>query len=266
MTGIQGYNLGEINCKAAFTSEFALDYDGPLQNVVNMQEQERRQMDDRPGMYLKYLPCRYDAVTGSLLVGGGYLFDSQDHVKEYVDWTTHTFEVGEGETKSKFWSRPLFKDVKHRCWDVIGACNFTLPDQHDVIRFQRWTYSEEGAADAATLLKKMYPKIRDTAKKQGSGAIWLLIRPSDQLIGLVTASSRTNSDSHMTGYRSIADLERQPPFDEHFPSNLRYALVYDRISFLLTIWLPLSRRAGGVPQVTPNFPLLPAVTLPPQTT
>lgn len=264
MADVRGYILGEINCKAAFTSEFALDFNGPVQNVVNMQETERRTMDARPGMYLKYLPCRYDTVNGRLFVGGGYLFETREDMEEYVKWTTYTFEVGEGDAKTKFWDRPLFKDIQRRSWDVIGACNFTPLNEHAIIRFQRWTYTE-GVTDAAQYLKNKYPEIRDKADEQGLGAIWLLIQPSDHLIGIATVSSKTNSDSQMTGYQSIMDLERQPSFDRYFQPAVDAALVYDRTSFLLAIWLPVSRIAGGVSQITPNFPVLPAVTLPPQT-
>src|ERR1700748_282885 len=108
---ILGYEAGETTAQAAFTTEFWLDVPGAtLQDVVNLQETERRTMDTRQGMCVKYLPCKYDAITGHLHVGGYYLFERGVDAAEYDRWTTHEYEVGpRGE---KFWARSIFKDVR----------------------------------------------------------------------------------------------------------------------------------------------------------
>ena len=264
---VRGYELGEIAAAAASTAEFSIVGNPPLQNVINMQESERRIMDARPGMYLKYFPCRYDAVTGDLQIGGGYLFDTSENAEDYDRWGTDEFEVdglGEPPKKEKFWSRSMFKDVQRRTWGVIGAYNFTLPDQHAVVRFERWTYTDSVEDDnAIALLKQAYESIRETARSRGVGSVWLLVRPRERLIGMVTTTPRAadGDNSVESGNLAIVELEQQPSLGAHLPSLLDPVVVYNRTSLLLTIWMPTSRLAGGVHQTTPNFPLLPTVTL-----
>ena len=264
---VRGYEIGEIAAAAASTAEFSIVGNPPLREVMNMQEIDRRTMDARPGMYIKYFPCRYDAVSGDLQIGGGYLFNTLENAQDYDRWGTDEFEVdgpGEAPKKEKFWSRSIFKDVKRRIWDVIGAYNFTLPDQHAVVRFERWTYTDAVEDDnAIALLKQAYESIRETARNRGLGAVWLLIRRRERLIGMVTTTSRVvgRDDSVESGNWAIAKLEQQLSLGAHLPSLLDPVVVYDRTSLLLTIWMPTSRLAGGVHQTTPNFPVLPAVTL-----
>lgn len=68
--------LGPITAEAAFTSDFAVAPEVAMSELVNKQEVERRVMDTRPGMLMKYMPARYNAVTGDILTGGRYLFDT----------------------------------------------------------------------------------------------------------------------------------------------------------------------------------------------
>jgi len=147
---------------------------------------------------------------------------------------------------------------------VIGACNFTLPDQHAVVRFQRWKYTNSaGDDDAVALLRQAYERIRETAReRRGAGAVWVLIRSEDRLIGMVTTVAKVadGNDSTEAGNMAVADLERQPSLGALLPPQLGAVEVFDRTSLMLTIWMPTSRLAGGVHQTTPNFPLLPVVT------
>jgi hypothetical protein len=265
-TEVRGYEIGEITAAGASTAEFVIAGKPPLQHVINMQEIERQTMDARPGMYIKYFPCRYDAVTGDLQVGGGYLFDTVENAEDYGRWGANEFEVdgpGEVPKKEKFWSRSMFKDVQRRAWNVIGAYNFTLPDRHAVVRFERWNYTDVvGYEDTVSLLKQAYPSIRETARSRGIGAVWLLIRPKDRLIGMVTTTSRADGgDSAEDGTRAIVELEQQLSLGVNLPSKLNPVVVYDRTSLLLTIWMPISRLAGGVHRTTPNVPLFPAITM-----
>lgn len=99
MSQIKGYSIGDIQAKAAFTSEIEINGLPPLQDVVNLQDDHRKTMDTRPGMYLKYLPHRYDAVNGGLRSGGAYLFDTLENAEKYWDWTTNEFEINEPKVK-----------------------------------------------------------------------------------------------------------------------------------------------------------------------
>ena len=93
---ILGYETGPIACQAAFTSDFAVPTDMPVQQLVNNVENERPSMDGRPGMRHKYMPLRFDPATGAHQVGGRYLFDSWDDVVDYIEmfynsWRKHSY-------------------------------------------------------------------------------------------------------------------------------------------------------------------------------
>jgi hypothetical protein len=105
---IRGYGTGPITADAAFTSDFAIPDDIPMQHLVDMVEIERRSMDVRPGMRHKYMPLRFDPASGARQVGGRYLFDSWH---DAVDYNTFTSEDLEFEPGVKFWDRPFFLGV-----------------------------------------------------------------------------------------------------------------------------------------------------------
>jgi len=257
---ILGYGLGEIDAQAGFTSNFWIDAPATLQDVVNLQETERRIMDERPGMQIKEVPCNYDTIIGQLQVGGYYLFNTWQDVLDYDRWTTSEYEVG--PNKEKFWSRSIFKDVKRWNWKVIGAFNFALPDQQAISLFQRWTYTGE---DASPALKALYPTIKDSARKDGIKAVWVFHHPADKMIGILRLASRDEKQHTVAAaHPSLASVEHLDSLDGLLETNLNVQRVFDRTSLLLAQWLPTSRRAGGLPQATPNFPVLPTITIPPQ--
>lgn len=109
---ILGYGLGSLQHEAALTSEIRVAGRGPaLQDYQDMQYGDSRIMDKRPGMYLKYLPVRYDEVNGQLLSGGAYLFDTKKNVEAYDYWTSEEFRFG--EPRAKFWPSPIFEFTAH---------------------------------------------------------------------------------------------------------------------------------------------------------
>ena len=101
---ILDYDTGPILCQAAFTADFAVPTDLPIQQLVNIIENERPSMDVRSGMRHKYTPLRFDPATGAHQVGGRYLFDKWDNVVDYVRFTSEL----ESEPGEKFWDRPFF--------------------------------------------------------------------------------------------------------------------------------------------------------------
>ena len=115
---IRGYRTGPVRADAAFTSDFAIPDDIPMQNLVDMVEIERRSMDVRPGMRHKYTPLRFDPATGTRQVGGRYLFDTWENA---VDYNTFTSKELEFEPGVKFWDRPFFLGVDRHIWRVTGA-------------------------------------------------------------------------------------------------------------------------------------------------
>jgi len=97
---IRGYETGPVMAEAAYTSDFAIPDDIPMQHLVSMLEIERRTMDIRPGMRNKYTPLHFDPATGARQVGGRYLFDTW---KDAADYGTFTSEELARSTRCLRW-------------------------------------------------------------------------------------------------------------------------------------------------------------------
>ncbi|KAH7377189.1 hypothetical protein B0T11DRAFT_315288 [Plectosphaerella cucumerina] len=239
MSSIKGYSLGEIPAQATFTSEIEIGGLPPLQDVVNQREIHR------------YLPIRYDAVTGWLLGGGAYLFDNHKNACDYWDWTTNEFEVEGGV---KFWSQPMFKAAKRFVLQIIGAVNFAPVDVQAVGRFQGWSYD---GTDIETELRRIYPQLKAKAKEQSAVAFWLLSHPQEKQIGVQLAFPKKNgrADPRTVGNESLAYAASQTDPGTLFPESIKAKKRIDNTSFI-TLWLSQSRIAGGVPYSHPMYPTL----------
>ncbi|KAI8712517.1 hypothetical protein NCS52_01350100 [Fusarium sp. LHS14.1] len=249
------YEKGEIKAKGAFTAEIHIAVRVSLQDVWNDQYAGSQIMAKRPGMYLKYLPCRYHEVSGDMLTGGAYLFTTKEEAEDYSNWTSNEFEVG--EPKTKYWKQPHFKSVTHWTWDVIGAYNFKPVDEHAIGRFQRWTYDIK---NAESILKQLYPVMKDGAEKREATSFWLLHRPEDKMIGIQMTFAKTKQDDHDSALEDVVSASELPDLGEIFPDRLEAELELDRTSALLAVWLPLAHHAKGVKVESPNFPALPALS------
>lgn len=255
MTQIKGYSVGDIQAQAAFTSEIEINGLPSLQDVVNYQEVDRKAMDTRPGMYLKYLPHRYDAVNGELRSGGTYLFDTYENASDYSDWTTNVYEVN--EPKEKFWSQSFFKTSKRFVWQVIGATNFAPVEAHAVGRFQRWSYSGPSVEQE---LRVVYPELKRRAEEQGAAAFWLLHQPTEKQIGIQLVFGKVAATNPVAvGHESLARAAAQVSLGSLFPRSIKAKKDVDYTSLFLAIWLPRSRLSGGLSHSAPMYPTLPAV-------
>ncbi|GKT88493.1 hypothetical protein Ct61P_06343 [Colletotrichum tofieldiae] len=80
-----GYGVGVIQAQGAFTSEIKTAVPRfTVQEVIDRQYPQSLDMMKRPGMYLKFLPSRYDEATGQLLTGGGFpLSDVLSPIKQH---------------------------------------------------------------------------------------------------------------------------------------------------------------------------------------
>jgi NADPH:quinone reductase len=250
---ILGYDAGPIACRAAFTSDFTVPADMPIQQLVNNVENERPSMDIRPGMRHKYMPLRFDPATGAHLVGGRYLFDSWEHVVDYLEFTSTELEFEPGV---KFWDRPFFTGIDKHAWHVAGAHDFIpMANTHYFNRLERFTYTGDYVAER---LATLWPTLRGAAETQDLASAWLLYQPDGQQIGIVTVAGRVvGSDDADTASRSLAALECSDSLGRFLPPELVPRKVFDRTSLNLSMWLPWSRSAGGAPSAFPTFPVHP---------
>jgi len=257
---IRGYPAGPVQAAAAFTSDFAIPDDVPLQHLMDMVEIERRTMDARPGMRHKYMPLRFDPVTGACQVGGRYLFDTWEDVLDYDRFTTSELEFEPGV---KFWDRPFFLNVDRHNWRVAGAHDFTpMATTHDVNRLERWAYRD---GDAASALATVWPAVRADAEGQGLASVWLMFQPEERQIGILTVAAKPGDEEpgEATSH-ALTWLERTESLGRLLPGELGAKRVFDRTSVIFTTWLPRSRRAGGDPAGFPVSPPMPLPHVPPQ--
>jgi hypothetical protein len=221
----------------------------PLQDIWNNQYHGSQVMGKRPGMYLKYLPCRFHEVSGDILTGGSYLFRTLEEAEDYENWTSKEFEVG--EPKTTFWKQPLFKSVNHWAWNVIGAHNFTPVDGHALGRFQRWTYDNE---DAESLLRQLYPVLKDAAEKRGAKSFWLLHSPEHKMIAVQLSFAKAEGDDVDSIREALSTVAQQASVGVVFPDALNAHILVDRTSPYLALWLPLTQSNKGVNVACPTFP------------
>jgi len=255
---IRGYGTGPITAEAAFTSDFAIPDDVPMQHLVDMVEIERRSMDVRAGMRHKYMPLRFDPASGARQVGGRYLFDTW---RNAVDYNRFTSEELEFEPGVRFWDRPFFLGVDRHLWRVIGAYDFRpLATTHYVSRFERWTCA---CGNVEWLLEQVWPTVRENAAWQGLASVWLLFQPEEEQIGIVTVAAKARGrDQADAASRSITVLEQTESVGQFLPAELGVQKVFDRTSLILTMWLPQSRLAGGAPSAFPAAPVHPLPQVP----
>jgi len=253
---VVGYEAGDIPVRGAVTVELLLGVPGmPLQGFIDHQYLDSQVMDKRPGMYLKYLPHRYDEVTGKIWTGGSYTFDSWENAKENARWVGEDYEVG--ETKIKFLDQPLFETSKCLVWKVLGAHSFAPIEEHAVGRLQYWSYE---AADAETTLRGQFDKLQSAAKDQNAAAFWLLFNPDEKLFGFQMAFKKAGGSDEPSARQALASAAGKSSLGSLLPDGLRAKPLFDRTSLLLTIWLPRSRAAGGRELLIPNHPVVPDIT------
>lgn len=246
---VLSYKAGVIHAAGACTTEIHIEARVSIQDVWNDQYHGSQVMGKRPGMYLKYLPARFHEVSGDLLTGGAYLFRTFEEAKDYENWTTNDFEVG--EPKTTFWNQPLFKSVNLWVWRVIGAHNFTPVDGHAIGRFQRWTYDIK---DAESILQQHYPVLKDAAESRGAESFWLLHCPESKMFAVQLSFPKPQGDDFDSIQQGVLSVAEQSSIGDVFPDVLKAEIVLDRTSPYLALWLPLEGSDEGVNVKSPAFP------------
>ncbi|KAK8920109.1 hypothetical protein VCV18_008944 [Metarhizium anisopliae] len=252
-----GYETGEIPAQGVVTIVFTIGVPGiPLQACIDSQYKDSRAMDKRPGMYMKYLPFRYDEITAKQFTGGSYLFDTWENAKEYDRWLREDYEAGD-EPKTKFLERQLFEEPSCQVWKVIGAHSFVPIEEHAVGRLQYWSCD---VADAETTLREHYKKLKDAAEAQNAAAFWLFYNAEDKKFGIQLAFKKQDGNDESAARRSVAAVAAKPGLEQLLPKDFVSKSLFDRAGLFLTTWLPKSRAAGGCARLIPNYPLVPAIT------
>ncbi|KAF4967449.1 hypothetical protein FSARC_5022 [Fusarium sarcochroum] len=249
------YGAGVVKAKGAFTAEILMPARIGLEDVWHSQYAGSQVMGKRPGMYIKYLPSKYHQISGEMLTGGAYLFDTLENAKDYENWTTNEFEVG--EPKTTYWNQPLFKSVDAFTWKVIGAHNFTPVDGHAIGRLQRFSYHHVGVE---SILTQLYPVLKDAAESREAVSFWLLHHPEDQMIGVHMSFPKPEKDDDESLLEAVEEVAALDSVAGIFPDALEIEVLLDRTSIYHAVWLPMAEDVKGVKVVSPNFPDLAALT------
>jgi hypothetical protein len=241
----------DIKAKGAFTCDFNLPAEFPLNQVGPVIERDRMYMAERPGMLHKHIPLRIDETTGNLSSGGRYLFTTFEQARAYKRWVEEDF-ILDG---TRFFDRPYFLNPDCHAWSVIGAHDFAdIHKAQVIIRTERWHVPADNEPE---LLKQHWPGIRDEAEKRGLTSVWLLHNKQEQLVTLVYFADRiAPSNPFVPDFASLAALEFAPSLGRHFDQR-GWVKTFDRTQWVLNIWFPFVSGDRGEPSLWPHSPPLP---------
>ncbi|MGH9945231.1 MAG: hypothetical protein ACRD9R_23005, partial [Pyrinomonadaceae bacterium] len=217
---------GNVKARGAFTCDFALPGDLPLDQVAPLIERDRMYMAERPGMQRKQIPLRFDFATGNLLSGGRYLFDTKQDAVQYKAWVENDF-VLDG---THFFDRPFFLGPDCHSWGVIGAHNFQGLPQQVVVRTERWSVPEHSQKHA---LKQKWPQLLAAAAQRGLTGVWLLYNKQERLAQIVYFADRVvPQDPLVPDFASLGALESAPPLGGIFDNQQGWTKTFDRTQWV----------------------------------
>lgn len=231
----------------AFTCDFAIGTDVPVDQVPPTIERDRMYMAERPGMIHKHVPLRPDPASGTLLTGGRYLFDTYADAQEYLRWMREDFAL-DGVL---FLERPEFIDPDCHAWRVVGAAEMgDVRDAQVLLRTERWVAP---AGDHDAFIAAQWPGILAEARGRGLSAVWLLDQPDERLVTVVSFAPRLLPVGLDPGLALLEAAQTlAPAFDD-----AGWAKTLDRTHWTLTIWFPYEFADSGEASLWPSSPPLP---------
>jgi hypothetical protein len=204
----------------------------------------------RPGFCQKHLPIRLDTKSGNYLSGGRYLFDTVELAEAYRSWAQSDF-VLDG---IKFFERPVFFDPVCYVWKVVGGQDWASPASHALIRSELWRLTPGHECD----LEQAWLQIWQEAEAVGMASVRLLHNEAEQMVGLVSIARRVTSiDLRHPDDANLHGLETSPSLGTMFEEP-NWVKVFDRTSWVLTIWSPIAEGKPDGPAIWPNSPPMPA--------
>ncbi|MGH9303199.1 MAG: hypothetical protein ACRDZ5_02180 [Acidimicrobiales bacterium] len=220
--------------------------------IPDLIERDRVIMAARPGMMRKLLPVRID--DSGVFSGGCYLFDSYENAQAFETWVREDF-VLDGVN---FFDRGAFLDPEGHLWHIVGMED--LADVHtsqDAMRFQRWHLPRTPSIEQ---LQQSWPTVRKDASSSGLSSIWLLYCPDAHhpQLGLVMSSGLRSDKSAGDTLPLLDGLESLPSPATELAGELDGTKVFDRTSWIYTVWFPVT--GGG--DKAPLFPSSPPLPFP----
>jgi hypothetical protein len=199
----------------------------------------------------KLLPIRID--ESGVFSGGCYLLDTVENAIAFQDWVTSDF-VLDG---TNFFDRDAFLEAHGHLWHVAGIEDVGDVDtsQH-LMRFQRWALPRPSSAE--DFRKEHWPGVREHAQQLGLTSVWLLYNPDQHhpQAGLVLAAARSSDSRSPAELPSLSWLEQLASPGAAMASTLDATKVFDRTSWIYTVWFSVSGTGGKMP-LFPNSPPFP---------
>ena len=247
-----GYSIGTIPVTGCMTDRLTLTASVPPDQVPAIIERDRVIMAARPGMHLKLLPLLMpDANT--VLSGGAYLFDTIDNAGRFEAWVLNEFEL-DGVL---FPDRPMFQECSSKVWEVIAAENFQdMHTQQGLMRIEEWRFN--GDLDQESL-EDTWPSIRGKAIDTNLSSAWLLLNVERGEISTVTTmpSASASGDSPQPDIDGLMKLAALPSIGAEL-ETAGVEKIFDRTSFIYTVWFPVTQGGNGKLPLFPNSPPFPA--------
>ena len=245
------YEPGPIHVEGAVFDDFRLTEHLPAEKAPAVIERDRLFMAARPGFNRKLLPLRVDPTSGLAYSGGRYLLDTYENAVEFARWVTEDFVID----GTLILDRPDFAEVTAHVWRVIGAYDFTpLETTQKVMRVERFSTTGGGHR----WLQSHWAAIRDRAEGVGMASVWLLDNEAQQAAALVTVADQvTGAQSAEPDFASVKALEGKPSLVLDGESSGQLERVFDRTSWVFTIWRPYRQGEQSDRALWPNSPPLP---------
>lgn len=244
---------GPIDAKGAFFDDFLLTDHLPPETAPVAIERDRPVMSARPGFDRKLLPLRVEPETHVAYCGGRYLFDTYENAVAFGNWVKNDFVID----GTPFMEQPSFANITAEYWHVAGAHDFKdVRREQTAMRVERFALSP---GQTTLAFRNQYEMLRDRAKAAGYASFWLLYREDPKEIALVTVTDRLASrDRSAPDFATVKTLEAKPSLGGAWENEAVATKVFDRVSWILTVWFPRRGRADDEEAVWPNSPPLPA--------
>lgn len=247
----QTYGIGLLTGEGCVTSIMVMEPGLDPAKVPAMIERDRVVMAARPGMQMKLLPVLPDRETGEILTGGVYLFDTIENARDYYRWCREDFFID----GVQFEQMPGLKSRTSKVWSVIGAEQFKDIDGHHVVmRHEEWQCPEDMSHES---LEADWESLRDAAKQAGLASVWLLCNEKAGEFGIVTTGDHAGPPpTDHPDEASLRALAASPSLAGRYQTKGARPL-FDRSSFVYTVWFPVTGNASDRAPLWPNSPPLP---------
>jgi len=253
---VSSARANDIQAGGGASDDFQLDPDltinDPSFHLGGVIERDRMYMAARPGWQSKQIPFTFDQA--GLPYGGGlYLFDTQEDAENFSQWLSQDFAL-DGVL---ILDRPYFLGVQAYTYKTIGAFEFgDYKRDSVVVRTERW--STPPGPWVEPFLKALWPLVKLEAKIRKYVSVWLLYNEEKQIVNIVSLDDRAGpwDPSQGLDFASLNALANAPTMGKIF-NLLQWPKLFDRTSWVLTMWFPFEAGDSGEAALWPNSPPFP---------